>query len=193
MPEKREQAIVYDAPRCCLKAADLTGFPMKQWLLWRLPLGLALVGWLAGPRRWFIWSVALLWMGTACVINAKRCRRVHCTFTGPLYALLGLAALARATGWVGITAGWLWALAVGGTMVAFTPEWLGRRYWSSAETGSKDPVCGAWVHGRYPGVTTAYQGQLIHFCSLECKEQFLESPERYLPQRKQEAASGCCG
>ncbi len=35
-----------------------------------------------------IWTVALLWMGTACLINYRRCGRVHCRFTGPFYLVM---------------------------------------------------------------------------------------------------------
>ena len=31
--------------------------------------------------------VTLAWMGVACLINSKRCRRVHCAFTGPWFLL----------------------------------------------------------------------------------------------------------
>ena len=47
-----------------------------------------------------VWPVAFLVMGVACVANARRCGRVHCYFTGPLFliasavsALHGLGAL----------------------------------------------------------------------------------------------------
>jgi len=35
--------------------------------------------------RAVVWIVALAWMGTACILNARRCNRTHCRFTGPYY------------------------------------------------------------------------------------------------------------
>ena len=32
-----------------------------------------------------IWIIALIWMGTACILNARRCSRTHCRYTGPYY------------------------------------------------------------------------------------------------------------
>jgi hypothetical protein len=32
--------------------------------------------------------VALAWMGVACILNARRCGRTHCRFTGPYYLVM---------------------------------------------------------------------------------------------------------
>ena len=48
----------------------------------------------AGPLRAAIWTVALLWMGTACFLNARRCGRTHCRYTGPYYLAMILPVLA---------------------------------------------------------------------------------------------------
>jgi hypothetical protein len=37
------------------------------------------------PLRAAIWIAALVWMGMACILNAKRCGRTHCRYTGPYY------------------------------------------------------------------------------------------------------------
>lgn len=44
-----------------------------------------------------VWPVAFLVMGAACVANARRCRRVHCFFTGPLFLLASV--LSALHGW----------------------------------------------------------------------------------------------
>jgi hypothetical protein len=45
------------------------------------------------PARIVIWSVALLWMGTACILNGRRCGRTHCHYTGPYYLAMILPVL----------------------------------------------------------------------------------------------------
>jgi hypothetical protein len=41
----------------------------------------------AGVRA-VVWTAALIWMGTACLLNARRCGRTHCRYTGPYYLLM---------------------------------------------------------------------------------------------------------
>lgn len=69
---------------------DLAGRKVA-WLVWGLPNLLIFTGifWSAG-HVW-LWTLALLVAGGACIVNAARCGRRHCHFTGPLY-LLGAAA-----------------------------------------------------------------------------------------------------
>jgi len=52
----------------------------------------------ATPARMVIWIVALAWMGTACTLNARRCGRTHCRFTGPYYLAMILPVLAFGEG-----------------------------------------------------------------------------------------------
>ena len=40
---------------------------------------------LPAPVRSVIWMVALIWMGSACILNARQCGRTHCRYTGPYY------------------------------------------------------------------------------------------------------------
>ncbi len=74
---------------------DLASNSWISVLVWLLPIGaLFLSGFfpLSTPPRAAIWTVANATMGLACVINAMRCGRLHCYFTGPLFILLALAA-----------------------------------------------------------------------------------------------------
>lgn len=60
-------------------AADWRSFA----LLWGLP-GAAMTGAAfiqPGPRG-IVWTIMLLWMGGACLANARRCSRTHCRYTG---------------------------------------------------------------------------------------------------------------
>ncbi len=47
-------------------------------------------------------SGALFWMGLACLLNAKRCRRRHCYYSGPIFILGGIAVLLVGFGIVSI-------------------------------------------------------------------------------------------
>src|SRR5690242_15948746 len=57
-------------------------------IIWWLPKGAIIAALFAAvPLRAAVWTVALLWMGTACILNARRCGRTHCRYTGAV--LLG--------------------------------------------------------------------------------------------------------
>lgn len=38
-------------------------------------------------------SGSLFWMGIACLLNARRCRRRHCYYSGPIFMIGGIATL----------------------------------------------------------------------------------------------------
>jgi hypothetical protein len=60
------------------------------------------------PARTVIWTAALLWIGTACLLNARRCGRTHCRFTGPFYLAMIIPVLALGTGVVSLgLPGWI--------------------------------------------------------------------------------------
>ena len=55
-------------------------------LAWWLPHAAMLAGLLAPVLvRVVVWTVALLWLGMACILNSRRCGRTHCRYTGPYY------------------------------------------------------------------------------------------------------------
>jgi hypothetical protein len=63
-------------------------------LAWWVPkVAIIVTLFVAVPFRAMVWTVALLWMGTACVLNARRCGRTHCRFTGPYYLAMILPVL----------------------------------------------------------------------------------------------------
>jgi hypothetical protein len=43
--------------------------------------------------RTVIWTAALTIMGVGCVVNARRCGRVHCFVTGPFLLVMAIVAL----------------------------------------------------------------------------------------------------
>lgn len=67
--------------------------------LWCLPTCALLAGLAWASLRSWLWIPALLIMGVACLVNAARCRRVHCYFAGPIF-LLAAAYVASAEIWV---------------------------------------------------------------------------------------------
>ena len=68
------------------RSHDWLQSPQTNLLAWWIPW-IAVIAGLFAPVlvRTAIWIVALSWMGTACILNAKRCGRTHCRYTGPYY------------------------------------------------------------------------------------------------------------
>jgi hypothetical protein len=63
--------------------------PRTNFLAWWIPQASIIAGLLVPvPIRSVVWSVALAWMGTACILNARRCGRTHCRYTGPYYLVM---------------------------------------------------------------------------------------------------------
>jgi len=48
---------------------------------------------------------------------------------------------------------------------------------------AKDPVCGMDVDPKKAAAQSNYQGQMIYFCAVECKEKFDRDPGRYVSSR----------
>jgi hypothetical protein len=68
--------------------------PLTSLLAWWVPEAAIIAGlFVPGPVRTAIWVIALAWMGTACIFNARRCGRTHCRFTGPFYLAMILPVL----------------------------------------------------------------------------------------------------
>lgn len=49
----------------------------------------------------------------------------------------------------------------------------------------RDPVCGMSMRPGQEGANTNYQGQTYHFCSAECRDEFLKHPDRYAGKESQ--------
>jgi hypothetical protein len=65
---------------------DWLSSPRTNLVAWWIPQAAILAGlFVPVPVRTAVWVIALTWMGTACILNARRCRRTHCRFTGPFY------------------------------------------------------------------------------------------------------------
>lgn len=91
-------------------------------LLWCLPAALIVLGALCADARPALWIPSYAVMGIACLHNARRCGRLHCHLTGPLFLLAALAAALDAFDVVRV--GWPWILIVTtvGTAASFALE-----------------------------------------------------------------------
>ena len=99
------------------------------WLLWGVPAAVVLLGSLVAPvPRMLLWTPAFLIAGVACVMNAARCGRVHCYITGPLYLLAAIATLLAGMGFVPLRSSWIGCAVLGGTLLAYLPEWVRGKY-----------------------------------------------------------------
>jgi hypothetical protein len=99
------------------------------WLLWGLPAVALALGAVVGPvARTTVWTAAFLVASVSCAVNARRCGRTHCYFTGPLYFLAAIATLLVGLGVVALGWSWIPAVAIGGTVLAYVPEWLRGKY-----------------------------------------------------------------
>ena len=108
-------------------ATDWAGNLRSYLLLWGVPLLAVAGGALVDPPlRTGVWIAALVWMGAACLMNARRCGRTHCRYTGPFYLLLTIPVLLDGLGliFLGTTGWWLLGLAIlfGGKLIWWTTE-----------------------------------------------------------------------
>jgi len=103
---------------CAAKIMPDKVFPVSQdWvgnartniLAWWIPKSAILIALFAPvPVRAAVWSVALVWMGVACILNVRRCGRTHCRYTGPFYLAMIVPVSFLASGIVSANLyGWL--------------------------------------------------------------------------------------
>jgi len=90
-------------------ARDWLRSPGTNLLAWWVPQAAIVAGlFVPVPVRTAIWIIALIWMGTACILNAKRCGRTHCRYTGPYYLVMIAPVLVLASSLVSVDFyGWL--------------------------------------------------------------------------------------
>ena len=115
--------------------------PSRNWLgstrasalAWWVPQAAIVVA-LSAPvsLRAVIWLVALIWMGTACVLNSRRCGRTHCRYTGPYYLAMIVPVLVLASGVISAGfSGWLMlgvVILAGGKIIWWVTEFAWGRF-----------------------------------------------------------------
>ena len=91
------------------RAGDWVGDIRSFAIAWGLPAALLLAGLTAAtPVRTALWAGGLGWAGIACLINAQRCRRTHCRFTGPFFLVMAVLSVAHGAGLLSLGSyGWL--------------------------------------------------------------------------------------
>lgn len=114
-------------------AKDWAGSFRGYALAWGVPLLAIVAGILVDvPSRTVIWSIALGWMGLACLINARRCGRTHCRYTGPFYLILIVPVLLHGSDLLslGPYAWWILGAAVlfGGKIIWWGTETIWGKY-----------------------------------------------------------------
>ena len=87
---------------------------------------------IASGWRTAVWSSACLAMGGACLLNANRCGRVHCWFTGPFFLAMAVVIVLFGTGLLPLGSnGWNmigFALLFGGVTLTYGPELILGQY-----------------------------------------------------------------
>ncbi|WP_339797956.1 hypothetical protein [uncultured Hyphomonas sp.] len=77
---------------------DHASQPLPFLVSWGLPVLILIASNFFGTAVPFAVTVAILsgalfWMGAACALNARRCHRRHCFYSGPIFLLGSLAVL----------------------------------------------------------------------------------------------------
>ncbi len=117
---------------------DWVGSIGSYLLAWGLPSLLIVAGFFTDAQtRTILWTGALAWKGSACVLDARRCGRTHCRFTGPFYLVLIVPVLLHGYGVLPFGAyGW-WVLGaiilLGGKLIWWATEIVRRKFSVSAD------------------------------------------------------------
>src|SRR5215471_5893216 len=105
----------------------------KMFLFWCLPACVFGLGFFVPPAlRTVLWTLSLGFMGTLCLVNASRCGRIHCYFTGPFFILGAIASLGYGIGLLPFgPSGWKWIgniTIIGAIVFSAIPEFVFGRY-----------------------------------------------------------------
>jgi hypothetical protein len=108
--------------------------PAMIFLWWGLPMAIGVLAnapHLSQRLDAGVWAVVFAWMATGCLLNARRCRRVHCFISGPVL-LLGAVFAALAMSGAVEPGARMFSNIINGTLLlallSFVPEMVWRRY-----------------------------------------------------------------
>lgn len=121
------------APRDFSERRDLINDRLVSFLVWWLPAVVLCVSYVlpvGSAAMTAIWVTCLGILGGGCVVNAIRCRRLHCFLTGPFFLILAGVSLVHGLGIGSLgPGGWYW---IGGiTCVGGLLLYLPERIWGS--------------------------------------------------------------
>lgn len=109
---------------------DWVGNRRRSVFAWGIPTTAMIIAiWLPADAKLPIWVVSLIWMGSACLINARHCGRTHCHFTGPFFLIMSVAVLLHGLAVVPLGGdGWTWlgvtiAVGTGGLWLLTEKVW----------------------------------------------------------------------
>jgi len=122
-----------DLTACGSQQRDVLCSGTKMFLFWCLPAVAFGLGFFLSPGlRTVLWTLSLGFMGTLCLLNASRCGRIHCYFTGPFFILGAIASLGYGVGLLPLgPSGWKWIgniTIIGGISFSMIPEFVFGRY-----------------------------------------------------------------
>lgn len=121
------------------RQTDIANKPLPYAIVWGIPIAaLISTNFLQSTVSFaalvLIMAGALAWMGLGCIINAARCGRLHCKFSGPIFMIGAMAVLLSGLGGLG-TQGIYLAEIVWGTLLlalsTYVLEWI----WGAYGTG----------------------------------------------------------
>jgi hypothetical protein len=131
-----------EAPAC--RDGDLVR-TRAAFLVWCVPAALVLVGVLWAQARAALWIPSFAVMGSACLVNARRCGRLHCHITGPLFLLAALVTSLDALAIVSVAWPWVLIPTVAGAALGYGLEgvrglYVGRRATASPADTTPPPL-----------------------------------------------------
>jgi hypothetical protein len=97
-------------------------------VLWCVPTFVILVGAALPSLRATLWIPSFLVMGTACLVNARGCGRVHCFVTGPLFLFAAAATTLDELAVLPVDWKLILAGVVVGTLLGYGLEWVRGKY-----------------------------------------------------------------
>lgn len=112
---------------------DLTCGRKSSLALWIIPgIALVITAGTGGRVAAVAWPPLLALMGAACLVNARRCGRLHCYITGPFFLLLAAVSVLYGLDLLSLGAkGWQWmtdVFLVGTCVLICVPEWFFGKY-----------------------------------------------------------------
>jgi hypothetical protein len=105
---------------CCSSPEAICYWLIVSLVAWGV---LSLVGIYWHPLHASPGASCLFAMAIGCFANWLKNRSFHCTITGPLFLVAGMALLLSGMRMMRLNTSWVWLLVVIGTGVAFLLEW----------------------------------------------------------------------